>query len=556
MLSCILIHHVYADVQPDYTLPQPEEGNDTIKLVSDSNSPNTYSATVKDGEYTATVTDNVVLNTTLYVREGTIEIGNGTGENNTAHTLNINGPAGSNRVGISIAGKNANVKVNNGTLIANSSYYFNTIGSCDGNGTLTAENGSYIKFGGASHVIIGESTDTDNEYVYGNFTTESPESSTRYQGIHNTAANGSGAEFGRGEINIKSKSVLDIGMNFYMSEGSLNIDDSTATIGGLIANRALINLNNNSTADINLANNAKLYVQTKEFTTNYGNNSTTNINISDNSEIIFRETTADHPEVVGNQSEDVYVYLGRYGANSKTEINVTSGSKLTFETSHVSLGKSGTNSGSTASIHIDTESEMATAGMIINDTGKLTNEGTISDNGASYDLINIIGQGQLINSGEIDGVVTSNSGSITALDGATFKGIDLYGGSLKIEGNVTMNEWLYSDSAKIVFSLDGSINMQEYACDLYDTELFLNIDGIVSDSTIIDKNDFFTNLSDTTIDDSVTITLVGTNGSTSVRYLNNINKGIPEPTTATLSLLALVTLSMRRRRRQEIQKTY
>ena len=557
LLSAIVavasIGYSNADVIPNYVLPAPEEGKDSVEITSDSYAQDKYSVTVKDGDYTGTVTGTTNIHSTLYVREGDIQIGDGTASNNSTQSLNILGTAGSNRVGISIAGKNANVTLNKATLSANSSYYFNTIGSCDGNGTLTADNGSFVKFGGASHVIIGESTDTENEYVYGNNTTVSPDSNQKYPGSYTPAANGSGATFGKGIVTIKGGSTMEMGMNFYMSEGELNIEgpDSTATMGGLIANRALINLNSNSTANINISDGGKLFVQMNEFTTNYNNNTTANINIAgQGSELVFRETTVDHPEVSGDQSADVEVFLGRYGTNNNTSVQVTGGGKLTFETSYVTLGKAGTNLGNTAKLYIDSDSEMATKGMNLKDSAVLVNEGLISDNGAMYDLISIIGKGSLTNSGIIDGVVVmTNDGSITALDGASFKGIDMYAGTLNVQGKMTMKEWLYIDAATIVFTMDGCIDMQGYDCDIWDTDIVLLVDGSVDNLTVFEKTDFFINLNNTNMDSNTTITVKGSDNSTTVRYISDINKVVPEPSTATLSLLALATLASRRRRK-------
>lgn len=83
--------------------------------------------------------------------------------------------------------------------------------------------------------------------------------------------------------------------------------------------------------------------------------------------------------------------------------------------------------------------------------------------------------------------------------------------------------------------------------------MVLLYDGELTDTTEIYKSDFFVNytLNDWNEDfgDDMVVTVVGTNNVSREMTIKELATTVPEPTTATMSLLALAALAARRRRR-------
>ena len=77
-----------------------------------------------------------------------------------------------------------------------------------------------------------------------------------------------------------------------------------------------------------------------------------------------------------------------------------------------------------------------------------------------------------------------------------------------------------------------------------------NVDGTVDSVDDISVSSFIMNLGDASdIDESTVVTVKGSDGSTAEVSLGELNVIVPEPATATLSLLALAALAARRRRK-------
>lgn len=198
--------------------------------------------------------------------------------------------------------------------------------------------------------------------------------------------------------------------------------------------------------------------------------------------------------------------------------------------------------------------------------GTIVNHGTISEifeneNDTYSDLLHIMATGgSIINYGRIEGTTTVNYGTFVAMDGSYMENLDLYNynndglTSLQVQGNITINGTFYTEeSAEIVFTLSGSINMMGNDLENWGAKLVLIIDDSieVGDSTTsyryLEKNDLFTNVGQGNITGDTTIILRDSQGNETTRKYNELST-VPEPTTVTLSLLALSSLAMRRRR--------
>ena len=137
----------------------------------------------------------------------------------------------------------------------------------------------------------------------------------------------------------------------------------------------------------------------------------------------------------------------------------------------------------------------------------------------------------------INGDLTFAAGSTLVTDGS---GISMTEGSV-----LTFNATSKGEKINLVFTLGT-----EYGEDGL-VQLFSNVDIVkflmdgkeVDTSTTLLASDFFTGAS---INDSTTLHYDSAN---KVVYLQGVSNAVPEPTTATLSLLALAALAMRRRRK-------
>ena len=164
----------------------------------------------------------------------------------------------------------------------------------------------------------------------------------------------------------------------------------------------------------------------------------------------------------------------------------------------------------------------------------------------------------------IDGATFINKGTVTAHvsvhgenstlvagDGSVFNyRVDIGNGStstgiLRIDGAVTMNAELWADSGELIFTEGSSIDMNgNDVVTLENVNLVYEVKGNVSELTPINTSDLFVNAD---IADSTIITVKGTEGGSYTTTMGQLV--VPEPTTATLSLLALCGLAMRRRRK-------
>ena len=153
-----------------------------------------------------------------------------------------------------------------------------------------------------------------------------------------------------------------------------------------------------------------------------------------------------------------------------------------------------------------------------------------------------------INKGTVTADLNIRGGNLEAEGGSIFNhsvevGFGSKGGSLQVNGAITMNGDLVGTSGDIIIMEGGSIDMKGNDVTLTGVNLVYMVEGNVSELTPINTSDLFINAD---IDDSTSITVKGTDGGSYTTTMGQLV--VPEPTTATLSLLALCGLAMRRRR--------
>lgn len=161
---------------------------------------------------------------------------------------------------------------------------------------------------------------------------------------------------------------------------------------------------------------------------------------------------------------------------------------------------------------------------------ELKNSGTIS----TTDSIVLKNSARVVNSGTLDTGssytwVNGNGAMLTMKEGSSVKG-DFYitDGTLFVEGEADMDSLLASrpkDTAAVVFTEDGHLDMNGGEVKLGAVTLVLQKDGHVGQMTSVDDVDFFSNYSSSDVTAETVVVVVGSDGSTSVRQLGNMNYG-------------------------------
>lgn len=526
-------------------------------------------ALAKDGEGTLSYTGKGTCYTTIYVREGEMQFGDGTTETNIRFQPTKNNAQGRYNA-LSVGGKDAVVSFNNATATCNETAIM--VGGANGNGKMIIENGSKVDFAGGNVFVLGdmsleEMTDpnTGLRDGYTNATTAQPGASVNsadnlYNGNYSDAKNGSGATFGRGELVVKDGSYFRATYgNFWIGEGALTVEGENTVMDVALNGygyRTWLGLGDNTTSEVNVAGGAQLNFNASEFYTNNGNNSSTFITIDgENSKLVIRDQTTAAGEEKINKA-----YFCTSGQNSSTDVKVTNGGELRLENDSTTFG----NQGSTAAnrnvtVEIGEGSKLYVTDADVNNGATITNDGTleISEEG----FLELIGKGSATNNGEIIGDTwLHDGGTLTATDGSTMSRVflgayntDINDGKLIIAGNVTMNGDLKGFSgagAQVIFTLDGMLDMNGNKVLLDGAQLLVKVDEKVSDTTLFDQSTLFLNYSEESdINDEMQVLVVGADNSATIRTVGDLNKVVPEPGTATLSLLALAALAARRRRK-------
>lgn len=202
---------------------------------------------------------------------------------------------------------------------------------------------------------------------------------------------------------------------------------------------------------------------------------------------------------------------------------------------------------------------VVTAGSITIDGGSIVNNGTI--NGvvsmamrAAGETINIT-DGELVNSGTINASINMTGGTLVAEAGSEIAGISATGGDILVEGDFTMTGDLMLDGdAELIFAdADYTIDLGKYDVVFTGNSSIALTLGDADISEVV----LFTGAKEDTYSGYKVALLDEEGNSTGTAVLEYNEDGtvtlgaaaVPEPTTATLSLLALAALAARRRRK-------
>ncbi len=202
---------------------------------------------------------------------------------------------------------------------------------------------------------------------------------------------------------------------------------------------------------------------------------------------------------------------------------------------------------------------VVTVSSITIDGGSIVNNGTI--NGvvsmamrSAGDTIYIT-DGELVNSGTINATVNMSGGTLVAEAGSEIAGITATGGDILVEGDFTMTgDMVLDGDVELIFgSADYTIDLGEYDVVFTgNSSIALTLgDADISEVVLFTgaKEDSYSGYKVALLDEE------GKSKGTAVLEYNangTVTLGtaaVPEPTTATLSLLALAALAARRRRK-------
>ena len=184
--------------------------------------------------------------------------------------------------------------------------------------------------------------------------------------------------------------------------------------------------------------------------------------------------------------------------------------------------------------------------------------------GRGYNSIELQAGSTMTNNGEYKGsVFVQNNGTLIVTEGSSLSNGQITLGStsgssagiLQIEGAVTINNAILGNNGVLIFEKGSTLTSTE-TITLNEVNIVVKVDDSVVVNPINTTLDLFG--SDTTVEglENATFTLSNADGTMKQKVIVSsaadgsitVTPAIPEPTTATLSLLALCGLALRRRR--------
>ena len=503
---------------------------------------NTYTIDAKDSDGAATVTGNVKSGSALYVRDGVLTIGN----TQTHNTVELAPQGGGQLVSkdgptiLSVAGKNAQLVIDNAT-VTSSVEASTSIGGADGNGSLIIQNGgkylggNKVSFfvGYPSYNLEGEAPTQVNvhattEGLTGTVTGDTSKLENRYKGEYTPGAEGTGTSYGRGVVTVTGKSELVTGYGgFYMQEGEMNVQLNSTVKTGTYTH--FMGDGKGATSKLNVESGSTMSFNGALKTGRYSDAST---KIKVNSATLNMKGG-----VLGVGTKDAAT--NTYKANnSVTTIDLQDKAvmNLTGTLEVGCLARSVIDIADTASI---VASDSTNVSFVISEAGVVNNYGEIAVK------TSIEGGSLTLDAGSKMADITMTEGDIY-VNGATSTGaLTLNGGTItfaakaNVAALMTVNSLAISEDVTIVLKLS---DMDFAQLDNKSFSLFQLAEGATTGS----------------VDDLTKAHIVFTNGAQqkvgTVTAADGVvtvtdTKLVPEPTTATLSLLALAALAARRRRR-------
>ncbi len=515
-------------------------GDDTDKEILTTDIPITtdrYAPTAKDGSGTYTITTGGTINNALYVREGELVIK----DQDVSLTGYQNNLGSNGYIPLSVAGTSTVIDPNDPTKVKDATLVVDganlsidswgaglVVGGIDGSGSLVLQNEATIKNWNGFSIFIGYPGYVGETYIpnlgFQNLhaTTATPEGSAsnindRYQGSYYQAENGYDRQYGRGNVTVTGGSYFDMGSMgaLYMAEGSLIVDDGSTVLAGTEPkwnnmHTSIIGRMSGSTSVIEVKDGSELHIRAGM---DVGYSRSTNSTITvDNSTLTIEGATK-----MSNE------FFDSTQTNVKSSIILQNNAVAQLD--EVLMGDAKNLTGNDASLIVDSTSVV---------------EALSEDS-----MLTLVGQGASVeNAGTIGIDIVMNAGELTALDNSTLAAVTANGGVMNVEGNVEMTGALTLGDAVLNFSNNAVIDLGNNAITIGDGT---TINVLLADGQDADNLTLFVNAKADSAT-SVNVNIVDADGNVLSTASATISS-VPEPTTATLSLLALAGLAARRRRK-------
>lgn len=566
-----------------------------------------YAPLVKTGEGTATVTTDLDMGSALFVREGSVKVSNSTLTLTPADVTGLQVATIGSDTPLSISGKNASMSIDGGKVVGKAAGTAMVVGGLDGDGSLTVSNKSIVDnySNGGSYFLIGVAKDkASNEYnshVHstgyndGTFAAESGigkgvvtvDDSSIFCGYASLAV-------GEGELILKNNAGVYAGYDhtvgtidkFFDADGNIaatpighvTTQNNYETSFGAVAG---------ATSKISIESGSKLSVGNSVKFGAFADSKVT-LDIKGGT---FEQAGADSRTYMGYSFDliDDGKEKSILGVTVKAVAWDHSFNNPKAVDSAIDITVSGTESGKgelkLQNVYMGNAEGIGSVNVTINDnasfsakmlevqsSASITNYGTLT----ATELV-LLG-GSLENSGTLEADVEMSGGVFTMCDGATAQGLTATAGTVNISGNVTFTGVVNFGTVVSPLMMLGSsesttpltinieqgstIKMEDVALNIGAGVVF-NVD-LVGDSKLDEGEALFTidygNLDIAYVEEQLNqaTTMLSHNGnvvttiepgSLNINADGSASLQIPEPTTATLSLLALAGMAMRRRRK-------
>ena len=541
---------------------------------------------IKVGSGTYTIDESITMNNPLVVREGTVKV-----ENSTITSL-MSSPLSSYVPFLSVGGKDAVLELNNAHIShkiegTNSYAVAMSLGSPDGKATINLENNSTLH---TDHYIMAGDVD-GQRYTLTTWGVKPAEYCALGTGYgKGTVDEGTSKFYSDGD---KGQTVVNISGGSTLSAGSsLQFAHVAVTISG---EGSLLTDNTLNRKD---AHNHCSYLGHES---SYEGDFTTDIKIEKGGSFVsnWNLVTGGKQRAENTPNSTVIITVGSDAEDGKTstfKVKGHLGMGDYFSTSTAASSSSNTTvtvkDGAKAILNVVTVGAEGKAKLIVEEGGSIQQvaaeeryyyhpekNGDYSATGTP--IITVNETGTIENSGIIELDITVNGGTylgdgdadqfggsvFTILDGSVVEGLTMTTGTVNISGEVSLTNVTFGTEVVAMYSL-MTLSGESDA-------LTLNI----SDGAIINADELVINetatinmvLSEDNTDNTGSITITGTDASKvsalkqqleatmntvdstgatvdtgSVSITTNV---VPEPATATLSLLALAGLCARRRRK-------
>lgn len=570
-----------------------------------------YRPYVKDGAGTLLINTSGTMNNALFVREGSAQIGS-SAEGSVFQTVVLN-PTSTNSydklsgrlweslgiagygyeyvfsiggsVSMGVAGKDAELTIANARVRSNisSSMY---VGGLDGNGTLNVTHGSVLDnlTSGGIHLLIG-AVSCDSENFYGahvHHTAVDSSGKTGYSGNYTTMSDGK-SRIGRGVVNVLGQSLVRASSNgIILGEGELNIEGGSSVYCGYSGGSHANDIPTKGTGQwdehetsIAGAEHATALVNIKsgsKFSTGVGlkiasfDGADATINIDGEGSLLEQQGATktyvgykfDYSGTNNNQymgyNYSWNVKKGESGAaDSQTRLNITNGGKAVLHEVYLgnSYGKAEVvlNISGAGSALLADKMEVY-QGTVINNAATLSAGGTIHLYGGT---LNMEGEHAALNATQL---IIAADATLAALEKATtVSAQDISSGAPPL-CSVEMNADLSLQKGAVLTLNNSYIDLCHN--DLYcEAGLTLNLPAVqrLQDVTLFTNLGSFNGLTQDVEVEAAAYFDTMPQEYQDAYLIYNASQGtltlsaVPEPTTATLSLLALAALAARRRRR-------